>query len=269
LKKKVFFNEMAKRYRGEIEIWFIQIVDCKEVRAKAINSKRNTIENMRKDKLAGEVDGKKYQVLSDAGQVAQLSEAVAPILVQEMDSLRLQFVGTGFFIGHEGLMITAKHVLDVVRSRGKVVGPIGVCHMTAGNKFHLRNIMRSFEYPNSDVAVVLLDQPRHKFTGETLKNRVVTLSFDECRKSDPICTFAYPKSVVESDGRKHLMEFSPAIFEGRLIEEFPTGRDKSILPNPCWQTSMHIYSGASGGPVFNLEGRVIGVNSTSLTNDTS
>lgn len=38
-------------------------------------------------------------------------------------------------------------------------------------------------------------------------------------------------------------------------------------PNACYQTNMKILSGASGGPVFNSAGNVIGVNSTSFTVD--
>ena len=224
---------------------------------------------MRREKLAGEINDKKYHAVTDAGKVVKLSEAVVPILAQDIDNCQFRFVGTGFFIGCEGLMITAKHVLDDVRPAGKVIGPLGVCHMIEDNKFYMRNIKQSFEYPNSDVTIVVLDQPKHKVTGRTLKNKVVKLSLDDCQVGDDICTFAYPKSVVKSDGIKHLMEFSPAFFEGKLVKEFPRGRDTTMLPNPCWQTDMHIHSGASGGPVFNSHGHVLGINSTSSTVDTS
>lgn len=224
---------------------------------------------MRREKLAGEINNKGYRAVTDTGKIAKLSEAVAPILAQDIENYQFRFVGTGFFIGCEGLMITAKHVLDDVRPGGEVIGPIGVCHMMEDDKFYLRNIKRSFEYPNSDITIVVLDQPKHKVTGETLKNKVVTLSFDDCRAGDDVCTFAYPKSVVQSDGEKHLMKFSPAFFEGKLVKEYPDGRDKTMLPNPCWQTDMHIHGGASGGPVFNSQGHVVGINSTSFTVDTS
>lgn len=224
---------------------------------------------MRRQKLVGEIDGNKYRVTTDAGKIAKLSEAVVPVLAQDIDNHQFRFVGTGFFISQEGLMITAKHVLDAVRPEGKVIGPIGVCHMTEDDKYFMRNIKQSFEYPNSDVVVVVLDQPRHKVTGEILRNKIVTLSFDDCHVGDDICTFAYPNSVVESSDKNYIMEFSPAFFEGKLITEYPSGRDKTMLPNPCWQTDMHIHGGASGGPVFNSQGHVIGINSTSLTDDTS
>lgn len=223
---------------------------------------------MHRQRLMGEIDGKKYRVATDAGKVAKPIEAIIPVLVQDIDDHEFRFIGTGFFIGQGGLMITAKHVLDEVRPKGTVIGPIGVCHMTEDGKYLMRNIKQSFECPNSDVVVVVLDQPRHKVTGEILKNKIVTLSFDECHAGDDICTFAYPNSIIQNIDKKHVMKFAPAFFEGKLIMEYPNGRDKSMLPNPCWQTDMHIHGGASGGPVFNSQGHVIGVNSTSLTDDT-
>ena len=135
---------------------------------------------MIREKLAGEINNKKYQAVTDAGKIANFSEAVAPILAQDIENDQFRFVGTGFFVGCEGLMITAKHILDDVRPKGKVIGPIGVCHMMENDRFYLRNIKQSFEYPNSDIAIVILDQPKHKVTGETLKNKTVKLSFDDC-----------------------------------------------------------------------------------------
>lgn len=224
---------------------------------------------MKRMYLPGEAIANKYCAFTDTGKAVKPSEAIAPIIAQDLKSNQFRIIGTGFFVGHQGIMVTAKHVLDDVRPNGKVNGPIGVCHMLENDTYILRNIKQSFEYPDSDVAVVVLDQPKHKQTGHILTNKAVHLSFNDCSIGDDVCTFAYPKSVVQSDGVKHIMHFSSTFFEGKLVKEFPNGRDKGMLPNPCWQTNMHIHGGASGGPVFNKQGHVIGINSTSLTIDTS
>jgi hypothetical protein len=51
-------------------------------------------------------------------------------------------------------------------------------------------------------------------------------------------------------------------FEGCITKLYRNGRDKTLLSGPCYETSMQIYGGSSGGPVFGPSGRVIGVNST-------
>jgi hypothetical protein len=44
----------------------------------------------------------------------------------------------------------------------------------------------------------------------------------------------------------------------------PDGRDRTLLPSKCFQTSMNILGGASGGPVAFGEGNVFGINSTGI-----
>jgi hypothetical protein len=58
------------------------------------------------------------------------------------------------------------------------------------------------------------------------------------------------------------VNFSAAYYEDRIEEYLPAGRDRVMLPGPCWRTSMTIHGGASGGPVFDERGRVFAINST-------
>ncbi len=111
---------------------------------------------MHRQKLRGEADGNIFRAITDDGKTAKPIEAIIPVLAQDIDDHQFRFIGTGFFIGQGGLMITAKHVLDEVRPRGTVIGPIGVCHMTEDGRYFMRNIKQSFEYPNSDVLWLFL-----------------------------------------------------------------------------------------------------------------
>jgi hypothetical protein len=56
----------------------------------------------------------------------------------------------------------------------------------------------------------------------------------------------------------------PDFYDGVIEEYFPNGRDSVFLPSPCFQTTINIHSGASGGPVFDEHGKVCGINSTSF-----
>ena len=48
-------------------------------------------------------------------------------------------------------------------------------------------------------------------------------------------------------------------------QDYEDERGSALLKNPCWQTNMCIHSGSSGGPVFNKDGMVIGINSVSYS----
>lgn len=51
---------------------------------------------------------------------------------------------------------------------------------------------------------------------------------------------------------------------GRVAEHHPTGRDKLLLPGPCLQVDCHTVGGMSGGPVFDEQGLLVGILSSSV-----
>jgi hypothetical protein len=54
-------------------------------------------------------------------------------------------------------------------------------------------------------------------------------------------------------------------FSGSVTACFPRGRDKTFLPHACFEIELDAPGRASGGPVFNANGDVIGVVSTSMS----
>jgi hypothetical protein len=59
------------------------------------------------------------------------------------------------------------------------------------------------------------------------------------------------------------MSFMTRLEFGHVREVFPTARDSIMLNFPCFQSEMPIYGANSGGPVFDLKGRICGVNCSS------
>ena len=61
---------------------------------------------------------------------------------------------------------------------------------------------------------------------------------------------------------EHTIEMGDYWREGKIIEHFPDGRDRVLLPGECYRTNMEILHCASGGPVADNNGKVFGINST-------
>lgn len=99
--------------------------------------------------------------------------------------------------------------------------------------------------------------------GKLIPNNVLPMSKINPKIGDEIKTFAYPKSkMFPENDNVDIGEFSADWFTGKVVEYFPNGRDSTFLPSECFQTNVSIYGGASGGPMINKNGVVIGINST-------
>jgi hypothetical protein len=96
-------------------------------------------------------------------------------------------------------------------------------------------------------------------------NPVLTLDMGVPAIGTRVVTYAYPKhsNIIGKDFQK--IHFKPTWYDGYLQEYFPDGRDKTMLPGPCYRTSIHMHGGASGGPVFSPNGLVFGINSTGFS----
>lgn len=174
---------------------------------------------------------------------------------------KIELIGTGFFICNIGVFVTAKHVLmDVLDDDGNQVHPIAGIQFFGDNKYIIRPVLRCTSNTESDISVGVLAPANHKVTGQPLKNPVLVLTTKPPYIGSDIATFAYPESKLSNLQESiQRLQFQTNAYSGKLEEYHPEGRDSVLLPFPCYRGSMHILSGASGGPVWNEQRRVFGV----------
>lgn len=210
--------------------------------------------------LPGEAPPTAFRAVDGDGQPVEPNEVIFPIVRQERNA-RFRLIGTGFFITDNGLFASAKHVLlDVIDKAGNQTAPIGLFQFLPGDNFLLRPILRCVSHDLADVAVGVA-APMTDKTGAPLKNKLLTLTTEHPVIGAPVATYAYPKTLFRG-GRTQGLHFYPAYFEGRIEAYFASGRDRILMPAACFQTSMHVYGGASGGPVFGADGAAFGINSS-------
>ena len=63
----------------------------------------------------------------------------------------------------------------------------------------------------------------------------------------------------------YIWDESPALCRGNVLEVFHLGRDTVMAPYPCFSVQLDAFGGMSGGPVFNVEGKVLGVISSAIS----
>ena len=220
----------------------------------------------RRHPLAGQAPANRYRANAGDGNDADLGHAIFPIVSQRVDGTFIA-IGTGFFVAENGVFITAAHVVTaVLDDHGNVTGPFGLFQFLSGGQYYVRPIHRATRHLVADVAVGVAVPMHHKATGAPMPNKVLTLAAVPPPLASVVCTYAYPKTTVLS-GKPQVVHFEPGYFDGTLLEHFPLGRDRVILPGPCFRTSMVIHGGASGGPVIGPNGSVFAVNSTGFDDD--
>lgn len=170
------------------------------------------------------------------------------------------FVATAFFIAANGTFCTAKHVL--YGKDGKLNNDLFGVFFPSNKKCHFRKIYSVINTSKSDIAIGMLE-PIFDLEKKLIKNKVMTLSNKPIKKDDFVATYAYPKSSsINKDGITETLNFNTSWHFGKVTQEFPIGRDAFLMPGHCYQTSVEILGGASGGPVSNSDGHICGVNST-------
>lgn len=194
-------------------------------------------------------------------------------------------VGTGFWATESGLLVTAWHVIqDNFDKHGKDVGPLIAVQTTEDLGTIGRAILRTtrhreFDLCLSQTAVVedgrIYDVPTIPLTMTVDEPPVGAAIFTHSFTS-PSQSFANEK--VEGifagiyRGAVHIPElnvtndlhFTGRIGFGYVTEIYENGRDRVMLPFPCFQSDVRIYGANSGGPIFDTRGRICGVNVSSF-----
>jgi len=203
----------------------------------------------------------RFNAIDGNGNSIDPSKAICPIFRQEDDG-SLKLIGTGFYICNNGIFVTAAHVLkDVVSDTGEQERAIVVFDFFHKGQYMIRNLLRGIVKNQSDVGVGMCRQMEHNTTKKKLLNKILRISKDGPKVGDKVFTYAYPNTVHRKTDKEEI-HLNPLFYAGEITDSFPNGRDSVFLPSTCYQTSITIHGGASGGPVFNSKGHVIGINST-------
>lgn len=146
-------------------------------------------------------------------------------------------LGSGVIISEEGLVMTAAHVVQVADA---------VSVTLIDGQTLSASVVGSF--PMADVALVKINNPPAGLAAAKLGDS------DKVRTGDPICVIGAPR------GLEHTL--TVGYISGRRS---PDELMDNLVPVEFLQTDAAINAGNSGGPMFNLQGEVIGIVSSIVT----
>jgi trypsin-like peptidase len=194
------------------------------------------------------------------GQPIEPGVGVVPIL-QEVGPKRLKVVGTGFYITRYGLVATAKHVVEELQVPNELkLVPGFVLHRASVEILHIRSIRKAHLLKTADVCVLQADNSLRDFPADPLMNLRPTLSTQLPAAGEPLVTFAYPENaILDFNNADHVPELRGDYFQGGFLR-FVAQPEHPFLRFPYFESTVELRSGASGGPVFNSDGRIVAIN---------
>lgn len=182
--------------------------------------------------------------------------AIIPLVTIDTEFDGYVFIGTAFYISKTGIIMTAKH--NLFRPDGKPFEPLYIIHFEPTG-YIFRLITKTFYCDKYDIAYLLpveiADENHSKIYPSSL---ILTDSIP--KYDEQLSTYGFPNSrIIRSDGITEI-DLQCQFFLGKCRDYFLDGF--SILKNPCFQTTILIKGGASGGPVFDKFGNVFALCST-------
>lgn len=177
----------------------------------------------------------------------------------EVGFRRLQVVGTGFYVTRYGLFVTAKHVLEpMVDFDKRTMKPSFVFHIHGdGGPVIVRPIVRAHLLLDSDLGVAQAGDFVQEAPVVPMINLRASIGIEPPVVGSRVLTYAYPENATLDFNNAEPPQLRGDFYEGAFLGIQPAN---ALLPFPHYNTSINLKSGASGGPVFDERGRVIGVN---------
>jgi len=188
--------------------------------------------------------------------------------------------GTAFFVSEQGILLTARHLVDGVFgtdvTAGEHVGEPGHFFFVLvpgaeanGPRASLRVTHVSFEPRKSDIAILRIDMG--SFPSATLPHlRPWPLAHFKPEPGEICAVAGYANMAVgepvDPTGVSPDLEWRQQLvfLEGIVGDLHSKGRDSSLAPHPCFEVLVPTSPGMSGGPVFTNNG-LGGVVSTGIS----
>lgn len=213
--------------------------------------------------------------------VADGITGIAPIYKVSLDG-KATLIGSGFWLTERGHLVTARHVIeDNIGANGVDEGPIYAMQTFGDRRLMPRVLRKTSMHPNYDLA---LSETLGHGGYESDPTWTFSMTLEMPKVGDFVGTYSFLSVKQKFEGEKYQgittdtftgllgipeinisyeLKYATRINSGRVLEIYPKGRDRVMMPFPCFRSDIPIYGANSGGPVFDSEGRVCGINCTS------
>lgn len=166
-----------------------------------------------------------------------------------------------------GLAICANHVLVDFEERLRAGHGALLCGAPARHGLVLWIAKTVTQVPNTDLALLCMTlacemPPQSEFVVSYPSTRLPMVG----ERVDLYGLPSLKRTSAQPDGSA-TFPIQGRYTSGQILEVHPDGRDRVMMPGPCFSVKCAAYGGMSGGPVFDSRGYLVGVVSTSYNGE--
>lgn len=169
----------------------------------------------------------------------------------------LEGIGTGFYIANDGVFLSARHVFYNEDNRkykyfsdyGDNSDIWGIVYVPNNRTYMKIPVAYIVEHETADIVAGKLMGVNHKSTGRKIPNiRIASTTTDEIYPPGRlVSTFFFPKGIRLSIEEGEIEGVQGVWKHGYILNHYSDGFLQ--LKDACYETSLSVPGGASGGPV--------------------
>ena len=187
------------------------------------------------------------------------------ITFTDASSHRLE--GSAVIVG-PGIALCATHVIQSRLASLSAGTEAITCFGITSNGLQIWKVTKITVVPNSDLSILGLALASALESEGTLYKSVITTRLPKIGEQVTIFGFRSSEYIFPRSTEPGAMfKANILVCTGKIVERYPSGRDRIMLPWPALEIACPSWGGMSGGPVFDNTGKVVGLLSSSFSTD--
>jgi S1-C subfamily serine protease len=180
------------------------------------------------------------------------------------DGTTTTVMGSGVLVA-PGVAISAAHVMKDYWERLAAGGIAPICFgIKADEGLQFWNVRKVSYIPETDIAVLVVELASALPSDNTINQALITTRTPVV--GETVTIFGFRAGNESFDLEEGRLKISAHLWAARgpVGTTHPEGRDPGMIPWPCFEVGVFCHGGMSGGPVFDKDGLLIGILTSSF-----
>lgn len=184
------------------------------------------------------------------------------------NSPRQKILGSAVMVA-PGIAVTATHVvadgIATAQPGERRLAGLAICH----EKLNIWGTKQSVAIDGTDLSVLVTTLQSPLQHGQTFLHAAVSTRIPALGETVTIAGFRPSMSEFESSPLRADLEGLVVVSTGLVSAQYPHGRDRHLIPWPCFEVNVDTLGAMSGGPVYDKHGDLVGVLCSGIDGGTS